>query len=269
MWFDSHCHLEKFSDRGDLQSVLGRAYEANVLQMVTVGTRLKDWNLYAELAAKYDKQINYSVGLHPCYVNGKWKEEISTLRGYWETKKKPVALGEIGLDYFHLPKNKLAAEQLVLLQKEAFRMQLSIAAELKSPVIIHSRNAFDECVQIIDQSEVEWNRVVFHCFSEGMEEMREIKQRGGWVSFTGILTYPPNEALRDALREADLERIMIETDSPYLSPIPKRGKENEPSHLPFTGRLAAEILNLSERNLAIKVYENTVCFYGCHQVTTY
>ena len=88
MWFDSHCHLEKFSDRGDLQSVLGRAYEANVLQMVTVGTQLKDWNLYAELSAKYDKQINYSVGLHPCHVNGKWKEEISTLRGYWETKKK-------------------------------------------------------------------------------------------------------------------------------------------------------------------------------------
>ena len=178
--------------------------------------------------------------------------------------RAPVALGEIGLDFFRLPKDKRLAEEVVDFQKEAFRTQLEIASVLKMPVIIHSRNAFRECVKIIDESDFDWNKVVFHCFSESTKEIMEINHRNGWVSFTGILTYKANEHLREALRATDLDRLMLETDSPYLAPIPKRGKENEPSYLPYLGSVAAKTLGLNEQEFADQIFENSTVFYDCH-----
>jgi TatD DNase family protein len=132
------------------------------------------------------------------------------------------------------------------------------------PVIIHSRNAFRDCVNIIDESDMDWNKVVFHCFSESTKEIMEINHRSGWVSFTGILTYKANEHLREALRATNLDRLMLETDSPYLSPIPKRGKENEPSYLPYLGSVAAKTLGLNEQEFAKQIFGNSTDFYDCH-----
>ena len=263
MWFDSHCHLKIFSDREDLENVILRATDSRVLKMITVGTSPKDWKLYANLVEKYGDQVEYTVGLHPSYVSSTWENEIRTLSDYWSLNRAPVALGEIGLDYFRLPKDKRLASEVVDFQKAAFQKQLEIASALKMPVIIHSRNAFRDCVNIIDESEMDWNKVVFHCFSESTKEIMEINHRSGWVSFTGILTYKANERLREALRATNLDRLMLETDSPYLAPSPNRGKRNESSYLIHIAQKVADLHQVPIERLAQITTDNSVKLFGC------
>jgi TatD DNase family protein len=231
--------------------------------MVAVGTSMEDWELYEMISNRYLSNVFYSVGLHPSYVDALWENQVSDLGDYWKKDIKPLALGEVGLDYFRLPKDSAEVEKIVSLQKNAFHFQLLQAKKFNCPLIIHSRSAFEDCVKIIDQSGVDWNRVVFHCFSEGIEELRQVQARGGWVSFTGILTFKGNQNLRDAFKASNKEKVMLETDSPYLSPVPKRGKENEPAFLHYLGSSAAKILELSEKEFAEQMMNNSNHFYGC------
>ena len=175
-------------------------------------------------------------------------------------------MGEVGLDYFRLPKCQQDAKSNIQFQKQAFELQLQIAADLDSPVVIHSRSAFEDCVQMIDQSKVAWSKVVFHCFSGTMEQMSKINERGGWISFTGILSYGANQELREVFKQCNLDRVMLETDSPYLAPVPKRGQENTPAYLAFLGSFAAKILGMDELEFAKKVYANSEEFYGCQSL---
>src|SRR5690606_26506577 len=123
-------------------------------------------------------------------------------------------------------------------QKVAFASQLELAKKLACPVVVHSRGAFEECVAMGDASGVDWSRVVFHCFTEGEAEMRELLERGGYGSFTGILTYKSADTVRAAARLQGLGRIMVETDAPYLTPVPHRGKPNEPAYIRHTAEAA-------------------------------
>ena len=173
-----------------------------------------------------------------------------------------VAVGEIGLDYFRLPKDAGDAEVVKEQQGLAFSYQLSFAKERGLPVIVHSRNAFEDCLTLIDNSGVDWNKVVFHCFSEGVTQMEQLKERGGRASFTGILTFGKNDPLREAALRQGMENLMIETDSPYLAPEPRRGKVNEPAFLRYLGQFAARLFDVSEDLLAEKTFENTCDFYG-------
>ena len=174
----------------------------------------------------------------------------------------PVAIGEIGLDYFHLPKNHNEALSIIKNQKIAFLEQLKIAAQFNLPTIVHSRNAFSDCVTIIEQSGLPWEKVLFHCFSEGVEEIQELNDRGGYASFTGIITFKNNEFLREALQVQGIEKLILETDSPYLAPVPKRGKENEPSYLPLIGEFLSGCLEVPVEEIAQQSYCNASKFYG-------
>ncbi|MBP52823.1 MAG: hydrolase TatD [Opitutae bacterium] len=260
-WFDSHCHLKNFWDKDELPDVLERARRSEVSKMVTVGTSQKDWYTYRQLCEHNPSEIYYSAGLHPGYVNHVWEEQVSCLVDIWKSNLTPIALGEVGLDYFRLPSNKALAEEIVVHQKNAFREQLKIGIKLETSLIVHSRNAFNDCVQIIDESGFDWNRVVFHCFSEKAEQIKKLGERGGWVSFTGILTYKANEDLRDAFLKHGIDRLMIETDSPYLTPVPVRGKENEPAFLKYLGKFAAELAGMHEKEFSEKIFKNTKRFY--------
>jgi TatD DNase family protein len=212
--------------------------------MVTIGTSLDDWALYRGLAAAHAGLVHYSAGLHPCAVEENWAESIAQLEDFWKygtAGPVPVALGEIGLDRFHLPKNDAAAaERIFGWQRDAFIEGLRIAKKLSCPVVIHSRGAFAECVEMIDQSGVDWSKVVFHCFTEGEAEIAELINRGGWGSFTGIITYKTAENVRAAARAQGLNRLMIETDAPYLTPMPHRGKPNEPAFLRHTAEFTTQ-----------------------------
>ena len=261
-WFDSHCHLHGFWEKGTLDEVLGRADELGVSKMTTVGTSREDWGLYRSLAEKYPERIFFSAGLHPSYVDSDWKTQLEVLPNCWSADPKPVALGEIGLDYFRLPKDEAKARETRDFQRFAFKEQLNLARELNVPVIIHSRNAFADCVRLIDESGVNWEKVVFHCFSEGVPQIEQLIERGGTASFTGILTFKKNEHLREAALRQGMENLMIETDSPYLAPEPRRGKMNEPAFLHHIGQYAANLFDASEELLAEKTTARTEEFYG-------
>lgn len=262
---DTHTHLESFARKGTLVGALARAREAGLEAMITIGTSPDDWAMYRELARANAGFVHYSVGLHPCSVEANWPEALAQVEAFWSDNNvglKPVALGEIGLDRFHLPKtDKAAAEEIFRWQVEAFDEGLSIAKRLGCPVVIHSRGAFTECVERIDASGVAWRNVVFHCFAEGEAEMRTLSERGGFGSFTGILTYKNADAVRAAARVQGLNRFMIETDAPYLTPMPHRGKPNEPAFLRHTAEYAATVFGVPFEELAAKSTANARTFF--------
>ncbi|MCU0793264.1 MAG: TatD family hydrolase [Opitutaceae bacterium] len=260
---DTHTHLESFDKRGETDAVLARAAEAGVGKLVTIGTSTEDWARYRGLAARHAGRVFYTAGLHPCSVDERWSEELAELEGFWHGEgARPVALGECGLDRFHLPKDDAArAERVFAWQRAAFAAQLVLAKRLGCPLVVHSRGAFAECVAMIDASGVAWERVVFHCFTEGAAEMGELVRRGGRGSFTGVVTYKNAETVRDAVRAQGVERLMLETDAPYLAPTPHRGKTNEPAYLRHTAEAAADALGLPLAELAEHTTRNARAFF--------
>ncbi|HCR30289.1 MAG TPA: TatD family deoxyribonuclease [Opitutae bacterium] len=259
---DTHTHLESFYKKGLLSNALDAAVTAGVTRMVTVGTDGEDWELYAGLAESQPETIDYTVGVHPTSVGDDWESLCDRISAYFERQRPPVALGEIGLDRFHLPKDPAESERILQRQKAAFREQLEIAKSLDSPVVIHSRGAFAECVEEIDRSGVDWPRVVFHCFSEGPGEMQQLLDRGGYGSFTGIITFKNAEPIRDAAILQGIDRMMIETDAPYLSPVPHRGKPNEPAYLRHTADFCREMFGMDDESFARQTTENAYRVYG-------
>ena len=260
---DTHTHLASFAQRDELAATLQRARVADVEAMVTIGTASDDWSLYREIAQAHPDMVDYTVGLHPCSVEENWAEELAMLPAFWDGEGvKPVALGECGLDRFHLPKDESESGKLFAHQQAALAAQLVLARKLNCPLVVHSRGAFAETVEMIDASGVDWSRVVFHCFAEGTDEMAELIRRGGRGSFTGIVTYKSAGDVREAAKLQGLDRLMIETDAPYLTPVPLRGKPNEPAYVRHTAEFCAELFGVSYEELAATTTKNARDFYG-------
>lgn len=264
MLIDAHCHLAKFARAGTLDETLDRARAAGVERLITVGTSLEDWELYYALAKTHPGVIDFTVGLHPTSVEADWEDQIKALPTYFGTSPGPVALGEIGLDHFHLPKFPDEAAEVKARQVRAFRAQLGLAYQFDCPVVIHSRNAFAECVTLIDESGVDWRKVVFHCFTYGPNEIQILNEKGGRASFTGIVTYSNAsvDPIRQALRLQGIDRLMVETDCPYLTPVPHRGKPNEPAFVAHTAAYCAQELGVEETELANRTSANATAFFG-------
>lgn len=268
--FDTHTHLESFARKGALVTTLQQAREAGVGAMITIGTAPDDWSPYRTIAAENPGFVHYTVGLHPCSVDAEWATAVEQIGAFWAaTSPTPVALGECGLDRFHLPKDPAEAERIFTWQRAAFEAQLGIAKRLGAVVVVHSRGAFRDCVEMIDASGVEWAKVVFHCFTEGEAEILELKRRGGVGSFTGILTYKTAENIRMAARAQGLEHFMLETDAPYLTPMPHRGKPNVPAYVRHTAEFAAsEVFGISYDELAAISTANAKRFFGLRPALT-
>ena len=263
MLVDSHCHLIKFHHRGDLPEILQEAEELGVTRMITIGTNKEDWAVNLELAQLYPERITYTAGLHPTSVEGDWEEQLGDLPKYLNTNPAPRAIGEIGLDHFHLPKkNPEMVETIKVRQVQAFERQLQIAKDAKIPIVIHSRNAFTECVDCIDRSGFPWEKVVFHCFADSKAEIGILKDRGGHASFTGIITYKNGGNVREAAMAQGLDRLMLETDSPYLAPEPYRGKENHPGYTRHTAEACGQLFNVSLETIAKISTRNAEAFYS-------
>ena len=276
---DTHTHLDGFDRAGTLPGVLTRARAAGVDAMIAIGTAPDDWTLNQGYARAHPGFVHYTVGLHPCEVTAEWAAAQAQVAGFWEVAQAPrlqldgaggapahrlpVALGEIGLDRFHLPKEPAEAEIVFARQKAAFGEGLALAKQLGCPVVIHSRGAFADCVAMIDASGVDWKKIVFHCFVEGEAEMKVLMERGAFASFTGILTYKNAPNVRAAAKVQGLARLMIETDAPYLTPMPHRGKPNEPAFVRHTAEYAAiEVFGVGDDELAAVTTANARKFYG-------
>jgi TatD DNase family protein len=261
---DTHTHLDSVARSGGLPDLLDRARTAGVERMIAIGTEPADWELYREISTENPESVRYTVGIHPCSVAEGWEAAVAGMGRFWAggASAAPVAIGECGLDRFHLPKEPGPADVAFGIQKAAFEAQLAVARRLGCAVVIHSRGAFAECVEMIDASGVDWNRVVFHCFAEGEAEVLELARRGGRASFTGILTYKNADPVRRAAKAQGLGRLMIETDAPFLAPAPLRGKTNEPAFLRHTAEYAAGLLGVSLDELAATTTANARAFFG-------
>jgi len=228
---DSHAHLTMEPFDADREAVIGRARDAGLLHVVTVSSYLGDAARCADLASRHDF-IHFTAGLHPHEASA-WTAEVA--RSLREAARRPkgVAIGEIGLDY-HYDRSPREA------QRSVFREQIALARELGLPIVVHTREAWPDTLAILREEKAESIGGVFHCFSGGPEEARRCLDLGFYLSFAGPVTFKNAGAVAEAAAYAPLERILTETDAPFLTPHPHRGTRNEPARVVLVaGRVAA------------------------------
>jgi len=215
---DTHCHLTDPRLAAQLAPVMIHAAAAGVERMVTIGTHPADWEPCLQVCRKLSN-VRCALGVHPNYCNEAELDELQRLRDL-QSDPAVVAVGEMGLDYhYDTPKDR---------QREFFAAQLQIAADLQRPIVIHSRQAIDDCLAMLKDFAI--SAAVFHCFTGTMDEARRIVAAGWLIGFTGVVTFKKSDELRQIVAWAPADRILIETDAPYLSPEPKRNqKVNEPA----------------------------------------
>lgn len=233
---DSHAHLDNEQFKDDLEQVLKNADEAGVKQILTIGCDLKSSAQSVTLAGRYTC-IHAAVGIHPHDAQEASAEGLAVLESLLAAPKV-VALGEIGLDFF---RNRSPHD----LQREAFRQQIRLARKFNKPIIVHDRDAHTDVLQILREEGAEQIGGVLHCFSGNLEMARACLDLGFYLSFTGNITYPKNTELREVVAGIPIDRMLVETDCPYLSPQPFRGKRNEPAYVKLTAEKIAEIKGLT------------------------
>ena len=250
---DTHCHLTFEPLVGDVEAVVQRSLEAGVTGWITVGTSLADSAKAIELAQQYENMYA-TVGIHPHDAKEADGAALEQLKQLGRTGRV-VAVGETGLD-FHYNFSKQPD------QKRVFVHHLEIAKELGLPAIIHSRNAFDETLEILDEHGQGLKGVVFHCFSGTAEQAGLLLERGYHLSFTGVVTFKNAQPTREAVKVVPLDRLMVETDCPYMSPEPVRHvKPNEPALMVHTARFIAELKGISLEELASVTTETAKRFF--------
>ncbi len=250
---DSHAHLDSSQFSADLDQVLVRADEAGVKQILTIGCDLQSSAKSVELASRY-AGIHAAVGIHPHEATEATPEGLALIEGLLKAPKV-VAVGEIGLDFYRdrSPRD---------LQRDAFRQQIRLAIRANKPLIVHDRDAHDEVLQILREEDARQVGGVLHCFSGDPDMARACLELGFYLSFTGNITYPRNEALREVVAGVPIDRLLVETDCPYLSPQPHRGKRNEPAYVKLTAEKIAEIKGLTMTDVARVTSRNAYDLFG-------
>lgn len=249
MIVDTHCHLDDERFAGDREAVIARARAAGVAWMMTIGTGSgpPDLDAALRLAERYEG-VYATVGVHP-HDARKADEDTMDRLGELLQHPKTLALGEIGLDYHY---NNSPGER----QRETFAAQLELASRAGKPIVIHTREAWDDTFALLERH---WDPAaggIMHCFSGGPPEAERCLAMGFHLSFAGIVTYPKAVEVREAARLTPTERLLVETDAPYLAPRPHRGKRNEPAFVLETVRKLAEIRGEDEAQLTAAVVAN-------------
>lgn len=247
---DTHSHLSMLT-HDSIENILSRASEAHLEKLITVSTEESNWSANQELAEKYDS-IYYTLGMHP-HETSRFVQCASELLSLFPDQKAPskcVAIGEIGLDFYysHAPKD---------LQISAFEMQLELAKKVQLPVVIHCREAFADLFPVLERVNSPYAGVM-HCFTGTTEEAQKSLDLGFYISFSGIVTFKNAEPLRETAKTIPLNRLLIETDCPFLAPLPHRGKPNEPSYLPLTASCLATVRGSSLEEIARSTFQNAV-----------
>ncbi len=245
-WFDNHCHIHGLDDPA--AAVVDAARASGVHAMVTVGCTVDDSRRAAECAVDLDG-VWATAGVHP-------HDAKDGLDGLVDLLDHPavMAVGECGLDYHydHSPRD---------VQRTVFEAQIGLALERDLPLVIHSRSAFDDTFDVLDSCGMP-EHTVFHCFTGGPADAEAALERGAWISLSGIVTFNSATELREAAELVPLDRLMIETDTPYLAPVPHRGKANRPANVPLIGEFLATLRGISVESVAAVTWENAHRFYG-------
>jgi TatD DNase family protein len=254
-WIDNHCHLGldgRDGEPADVATAVDAARRRGVVAMITVGTDAASSSACLELASRHD-DVWATAGLHPHdAVQGTdaLRDVLSAAAGTPEL----VAIGECGLDYHydHSPRAR---------QREVFAEQVVLAHEMDLPLVIHTRAAWDDTFDVLDDVSVP-RRTVFHCFTGGPAEAERCLERGALLSISGIVTFPSAQDVRDAIRATPLASLMVETDAPFLTPVPHRGRPNEPGHVGLVGDAVARELGVEVAEVATATTATASAFYG-------
>ncbi len=245
---DSHCHLDFDSFDEDRDDVVARAVDAGVTRMVTICTRLRQEPQVRAIATRY-APVFYAAGTHPMSAA---EEPLASVEDLVALAKHPkfVGIGETGLDYHY-------TAQSADIQKQSLRVHIEAARQTELPLIIHSRDADDDMARILcEEHKAGAYACVMHCFSSGPKLAEAALSLGFYLSMPGIAAFPKSQALRDIFAAAPVDRILVETDAPYLSPPPFRGKRNEPAYTVHTAKVGADILGLDYPEFARRTQEN-------------
>ena len=252
MLFDTHAHFDDPQFDSDRDEVIKSLADDGVTRVMNIGANMETSKKAIEIANKYDF-IYATVGVHPCDTYDMTDEDIERLRIMAKNNPKVRAIGEIGLDY-HFDDTKPD------IQKEWFIKQLRLAKELNMPVVIHDRDSKGGVIEILKREGI--SNGVMHCFSGSAETARELVKMGFMISFTGVLTFKNARRAVEACRSIPMERLMIETDCPYMAPEPHRGERNYSGYVKYVARKMAEIKGLSYEETARITMENGLRFYG-------
>lgn len=251
MLIDSHCHLNRLKDL-DLDQIVQNAKSRQIEKILSVAVSLEEVSELKEIAQKYDN-VFYSVGKHPSEFEG----EDSTVEKLIELSndKKCVALGETGLDYHYNDESTFND------QKRRFIAHIEAAKVTKKPVIVHTRAAREDTINILKAHANHGVKGVLHCFTETWELAKFALDLGFYISFSGIITFKNAEDLRDIAKKLPLDRILVETDAPYLTPVPFRGKPNYPEYVYYVAEFLANHLSIPFEEFARQTKENTNCLF--------
>lgn len=255
MLVDSHCHLNmldltEFS--GNLDNVILEAKLAEVTQMLCVCVELDDFPTLQKISQKYDN-VYISVGVHPNDLSKKQITVEDLLK--LAQDEKCIALGETGLDYY---RDESDANKII--QQLGFRRHITAAKEVQKALIIHTRNAADDTIKIMQEEKASEIGGVMHCFSETWEVAKQALDLGFYISFSGIVTFKNATNIHEVVKKVPLDRILIETDAPYLAPVPFRGKQNHPALVKYVAAAIAELRDTKYENVAKITTEN---FHAC------
>lgn len=253
MIFDSHAHYDDAKYQ-DVDSLILDMKDNGVKKIVNIGSTIKSLDECYKLSNKYDF-FYMTSGIHPSCINGIPDNYLDIVKDY-ASKDKCVAIGEIGLDYYYDFTEKS-------LQKRVFKEQLQLAKELNLPVVIHCRDAYDETLNILREYDV---KAVIHCYSGSKEMVKEFLKLNTYISFTGVVTFKNAKKAVESLKEVPLNRLLIETDSPYMSPEPVRGTLNNSSNITYIAKKYGEILNLTESEVLKLTYDNAMDFFGIDKI---
>ncbi len=250
MWFDQHCHLP-VGPEGD--ALVAEAREAGVVGMICVGTDRETSAAAIEVAARHD-DVWATVGVHPHEADGGMAGIVELL-----DRPRVVAVGEAGLDYHydHSPRP---------VQREVFATQIALANERDLPLVIHTREAWDDTFAVLDREGTP-RRTVFHCFTGGPDEAAGAVERGASLSISGIVTFGSADDVRAAVEATPLASLLVETDSPYLAPAPHRGAPNRPALVAVVGERVASLKDLDPEVVGAQTVKNTEVFYGIHRAS--
>jgi TatD DNase family protein len=262
VFYDTHAHLD-YSDYGkDMPEVIERARAAGVTKIISIGTDLESSRRAVKLADHF-AGVFAAIGWHPTEVH-KAPDDIRPALRELAKHPKVVAIGEIGLDYHHLPGEKSghAEDDARYKQKQAeiFRQQLEIAGETGLNCVIHQRDAFDDTLAQLEPFAGKL-RCVFHCFGENAGRLQRILETGSLVSYTGIVTFKNGQNVRDTVAATPLDKFMLETDCPYLAPVPYRGKRCEPAHVKEISETVAQVKECSLDELSAATCKTAAEFF--------
>lgn len=254
MLIDTHCHFNFEGLVEDVDSVVARSRSVGVDKWINVCTQPCDFDGVLEIADRFEGMYA-TMGMHPHIAKEVDEEDIKRMAELCE-RENVVAIGETGLDFhYNFSKHEL--------QRELFRKHLEIAAKMELPVVVHNRNATEETLGILDEFEGSLKKVVFHCYSGGVEETKVLLEKGYYISYTGIITFKNAETAREGAGIVPVERMMVETDCPYMSPEPMRKQRiNEPVLMVHTARKLAEIKGMEFEEFCGKVTETSRSFFS-------